>query len=29
MQKSFLRPLRLISMNADKLDKQRSEEQNE
>ncbi len=29
MQKPSLRPLRLISMNADKLDKQRSEEQNE
>jgi O-antigen/teichoic acid export membrane protein len=29
MQKSSLRPLRLISMNADKLDKQRLEEQNE
>src|SRR3984893_6133424 len=29
MQKPSLRPLRLISINADKLDKQRSEEQNE
>src|SRR5258706_3925172 len=29
MQKTSLRPLRLISMNADKLDKQRLEEQNE
>ncbi len=29
MQKPSLRPLRLISMNDDKLDKQRSEEQNE